>query len=357
MPFPDLAGRSNLIAGFIAYSCCFEYDMAIENGLRMAKRHNDLQAKDNDNQIQITRQKAKVIFNCIKLSVKDVKDSFPAKKLDDEAKFLLENTKPQDERKYGKPYSYFPDLTMQTTTLNENYHPIAALIIKEVFEHHQTAIEKGKKEAMVRIGQMDNVNLDLVLQELYNCIGKSCLAVCIDIDALLQKNEFQACFPQAYIANPVTNGAESSFNTEERNTMPPLSNPKTNSISCLFENVEESESDTSNAHSYLGKPTLTQHIDLTLEEDEDDDVRRADQQNHHEIDSSRLHLEGNRKRTRTSQFTGNYREDSDDESEEEARTRLQRKSFRKSGATPSLEFMKADLGARDLTAPLMNFEE
>ena len=64
-----------------------------------------------------------------------------------------------------------------------------------------------------------------------------------------------------------------------------------------------------------------------------------------------------RKRTREPQFTGSYQEDSASESEEEARARLQRSTFRKNAATPSLDLIKPNLGARDLTAPLMNFEE
>lgn len=332
---PDQTQKWNLIANFVRYSYCFEYDMAIENCLRLANKHSELKSKED--QEQISQQKAEIILRCVETATRKVKNSIPASTMDVKACDLLNTATSEDKSRYNKAYKYFPEITMKSTLLNAAYHPIANLIIREAFSHYQTAIEQGKTEAMNKIERMDNVAVQLVLQELHKSIRKSCMTVRIDFDTLMEREEFRACISQSYDRVAVRNGLEDSeiiyenvsdqtasisinlelqSNVDSRDSLNSTSSEhlpgsSMSSIPLLFSSNRASEDTPATEGSSSTSQEAAHIIDLSSD-DEEDNV----------TDNAGIH-----KRLRKGRYSGFYQEDSDSDEEDEDHVKSRRRLF------------------------------
>jgi hypothetical protein len=327
---PDQMQKWNLIANFVRYSYCFEYDLAIENGLRLANKHSDLRSKDD--QEQISQQKAEILLRCVETATRKVKNSIPASTIDEKACDLLNTATSEDESRYNKAYKYFPEITMKSTLLNSAYHSIANLIIIEAFSSYQTAIEQGKMEAMNKIGRKDKVTVRLVLQEVHKSIGKSCMTVRIDFDALMERDEFRACISQSCDCVSIRNGlqdfenienvsdqtASISTNLEQQSKVDSrdsldstsseqLPGSSMSSIPLLFNSNRASEDTPATEGSSSTSQEAASIIDLSSDEEEDNVTHNA----------------GIHKRLRKARYSGFYQEysDSDEEDEDHVKSR------------------------------------
>ncbi|PWN34734.1 uncharacterized protein FA14DRAFT_171480, partial [Meira miltonrushii] len=319
----DMKEKWKLLANFIAYKFCFEYDLAIEEGLRKARRHSDLQAKDDVDQTQAVR----AIFACVDSAVKEAQENFPKSDFLAEAQKVLEDPSPEVQSKYAKEYIYTPDLKMNHTFLHEKYHPTANLIITEVFSHYQKAVEKGKVDALTEIN-IDNTIFQSPFQELYDHISKNCIAVRVDVDALLKTDSFRA-----YPSQPLKSATVKSTSQSQ----PGSSKPST-------------------------------FIDLTLDEDEDENTVTQDQnqqksqasetKSNSTKDSSKVFYSDEiRKRTRAARYSGDYRKYYGTEEEEDVQANHQRRKLDDSVEKAPMCLEKVELGKADDKAPLLSIEE